>query len=115
MNTIKKEEMVKNSNQSKITLSHYKQIGIDLLKDELKELRSGEDFWKFSMKTKGISVTKMKWKGVVAYDSIEEYEEDGQVAVVACDLVNRYSYKNRDSIKVHYIAVKYYYEGMGYA
>jgi hypothetical protein len=76
MNTIKKEEMVKNSNQSKITLSHYKQIGIDLLKDELKELRSGEDFWKFSMKTKGISVTKMKWKGVVPYDSIEEYEED---------------------------------------
>jgi hypothetical protein len=76
MNTIKKEEMVKNSNQSKITLSHYKQIGIDLLKDELKELRSGEDFWKFSMKTKGISVTKMKWKGVVPYDSIEDYEED---------------------------------------
>lgn len=76
MNTIKKEEMVKNSNQSKITLSHYKQIGIDLLKEELKELRSGEDFWKFSMKTKGISVTKMKWKGVVPYDYIEEYEED---------------------------------------
>jgi len=68
--------MVKNSNQPIIPLSHYKQMGIDLLKDELIELRSGEDFWKFSMKTKGINVTKMKWKGVVPYDSIEEYEED---------------------------------------
>ena len=71
-----KEDVVNNSNQPKIPLYHYTQIEIDLLKKELKELRSGEDFWKFSMKSKGFNVSKMRWRGVVPYDSIEDYEED---------------------------------------
>jgi hypothetical protein len=42
-------------------------------------------------------------------------KEDAQVVVVACALVNGYSDKNKESITIHYVATKHYYEGTGYA
>ena len=42
-------------------------------------------------------------------------EKDDHVVVVACALVNGYSDKSVESIQVHYITTKYYYEGIGYA
>jgi hypothetical protein len=52
------------------------EVELEFLKNDLKKLREGEDFWKYSMNTEGIRVFKMRYKGVTPYETIEEYDED---------------------------------------